>query len=78
VAVVVALHVLQLVQLGRLEVLDQALEMAPGDSEALLARGRCLAGLGRADNAAKDFEKAAADPFFKKAAMEELGKLRAH
>ena len=61
-----------------LEVLDQALEMAPGDSEALLARGRCLAGLGRADDAAKDFEKAAADPFFKKAAMEELGKLRAH
>lgn len=61
-----------------LKVLDQALELAPGDSEAHLARGRCLAGLGRPDDAAKDFEKAAADPLFKKAAMEELGKLRAH
>lgn len=60
-----------------LEMLDQALEMAPGDSEALLARGRCLEGLGRMGDAAKDFEKAAADPLFKKAAMEELGKLQA-
>lgn len=61
-----------------LKVLDQALEMAPGDGEALLARGRCLADLNRTGDAVKDFEKAAADPLFKKAAMEELGKLRAH
>ena len=61
-----------------IDVLDQALELAPGDPEALLARGRCLAGLSRTDDAVKDFEKVAADPLFKKAAMEEIGKLRAH